>query len=74
MFLQSKSRTATGMQVDVMEDGVADTDLFNLKAIKVGSLSLSAIFERLCHDNVICIFSSVLVPPSNFLLRMSFAC
>lgn len=24
------------MQVDVMEDGVADADLFSLKAIKVG--------------------------------------
>lgn len=31
---KAKTRTATGMQVDVMEDGIADTDLFNLKAIK----------------------------------------
>ncbi|CAK9270394.1 unnamed protein product [Sphagnum jensenii] len=31
---KAKARTATGMQVDVMEDGVADTDLFALSAIK----------------------------------------
>jgi hypothetical protein len=35
MHVQAKARTATGMQVDVMEDGVADTDLFALSAIKV---------------------------------------
>ncbi len=35
IHVQAKSRTATGMQVDVMEDGVADTDLFALSAIKV---------------------------------------
>jgi hypothetical protein len=35
ILVQAKARTATGMQVDVMEDGVADTDLFALSAIKV---------------------------------------
>jgi hypothetical protein len=34
ILVQAKARTATGMQVDVMEDGVADTDLFALSAIK----------------------------------------
>lgn len=31
---KAKARSATGMQIDVMEDGVADTELFNIKAIK----------------------------------------
>ena len=37
------------MHVDVMEDGIADTDLFNLKAIKV---KLSRAEYEICHDKL----------------------
>lgn len=48
---KAKARSATGMQIDVMEDGVADTELFNIKAIKVLCIDYN-IFWR--NANIVC--------------------
>lgn len=36
LTFQDKARKATGMQVDVMQDGYIDHELFSLSSIKVG--------------------------------------
>jgi len=35
LFVQDKARKATGMQVDALQDGYVDSELFSLASVKV---------------------------------------
>lgn len=49
MIFQDKVRKATGPQIDALEDGYIDNELFSLSAIKVLHFFLSNLVVKLCY-------------------------